>query len=71
MGTGQGEVDRRVIERGIRPQHGIMALLARRREPSVIHRRFGVVVIRLMARYARRDSDAEVPIRMATRTWRR
>ena len=44
----------RVIELTIRPQHGVMAVLAGGREAglNVIHRHFRVVVIRLVARHA-------------------
>jgi len=50
--AGQLETSGRVIESGVRPQHCVVAGLARGRERcgDVVHRRGGVVVIGLVAR---------------------
>ncbi len=45
----QREARRRVIERGIRPLHRVVTLLARRREARMWHRRCRVVEVRLVA----------------------
>ena len=59
-----------MIERAIRPFDGVMALLAIRREmrAHVVHRRFGLVVIILMATDARGIGDGVVVVDVAVRT---
>jgi len=66
----QREARRRVVKRRVGPQHGVMALLARQREARVIDRRLGVVVSRLVARYAGCGGDVVVVIDMARGTGR-
>jgi len=61
---------RRVIKLAIRPHHRVMALLAGGREARVIHRRFRVVVIRLVAGNARRHRDVVVVVGVAARARR-
>ncbi len=56
---------RRVIEFAIRPQNRVVALLARRRESRMRHRRGGVVVIRLVATEARRAGEGVVIVDVA------
>jgi len=65
--TGQWEAGLRVIEFGIRPLHGVMTLLASRRETRVRYRASRVVEILLMARNASRVRDVVVGGAMAVR----
>ena len=67
MRTSQWEAGLRVIELGIRPLHGVMTLLASRRETRVRHRASRVVEILLMARNAGRVRDVVVGGAMAVR----
>jgi len=55
----------RVIELAIRPQHGIVALFAGRREACVRYRRGRIIVIRLMAGNAGRHGDLVVVVDVA------
>ena len=48
-----------------------MALLAGRRETRMRHRRLGIVVVRLVARYARRNRDVVVVVHVAQGARRR
>ena len=54
-----------VIERRIRPQDGVVAEFAGRREARVRHRRGCVVVVRLVARNARRHRNAVIVVLVA------
>ena len=65
MGIGQRPARLRVIELAVRPNDGVMALLASRREPGVRHGTLGVVVIVLMARNAGSDGDVVVIVDVA------
>jgi len=58
--SGQREGRVVVIEGRIRPEYGVVAKLARRREPGVRHRTGRIVEIRLVARNAERTLQAVV-----------
>jgi len=65
MGTGQRKSSLRVIELGIRPLDGVVALLAGRREAGVRHRTGGATEILGMARDARSICDVVVVVDVA------
>jgi len=62
-----------VIKRTVRPEHGVMAVLTSGREAglNVIHRRLGIVVIRLVAGNAGRARQVVVVVDMTLDAWRR
>ena len=70
--TGQSKAGRGVVELGISPGHGIVALLARRGEPIVRHGCRRVVVIRLMTTNAGGIGDVVIVVDVAIRAsaWR-
>jgi len=67
MGARQWETGLRVIELSIRPLHGVMTLLAGRRETRVRHRAVRIVEIGLVARNARGICDVVVVVDVAVR----
>ena len=68
--SGQGESGAGVVEFAVRPKHGVMAALARRREvrSHVVHRGECRVVVSLMAAHAGGRGDVVVVIDVAIRT---
>ena len=67
MRSGQHKAGRGVVEFAIRPEHGVVAVFARRREPAMRNRRGRVVVVRLVARDAGRDRNVVVVVDVAIR----
>ncbi len=65
--AGQRKSGRGVVELAICPLHGIVAVLAGRREASVCHRSGRVVEIGLVARYAGSIGDVVVVVDVAIR----
>jgi len=72
MGARQWETRARMIELAIRPLHGVMTLLAGRRETRVRYRTVRIVEIGLVARDTRGIRDAVVVVDVAVRAlpWR-
>ena len=68
MRTGQNESGGGVIELAIGPGHGVVTLLAGRREPGMRDWRCSRVVVRLMATHARSSGDVVVVVDVAVRT---
>ena len=66
----QREACRRVVKLAICPHHRVMALLARGREARMRHRCRRVVVIRLVARNARRHRNVVIVVGVALRAGR-
>ena len=71
MEARQGPARRRVIKLAIRPQHCVVALLARGREARVRYRCGCVVKVLLVARDAGRDRDVVVVVDVARTAGRR
>ena len=65
MRTAQRESGGRVIELRVSPLHGVMALLARSREPGMRHRAYRVVEVVLVAADAGGAGDVEIVIHVA------
>ena len=65
VGASQRPSRLRVIELAIRPLNGVMALLAGGRESGVRHRGLRVLVVRLVARNARRIRNVVVVVDVA------
>ena len=66
--SGQREAGRRVIELGIRPEHRVVALFARRREARMRHRRRRAIEVGLVTRNTGRHRDVVVVIDVAVGT---
>ena len=60
-----------MVKLGIRPQHGVVALFARRGEARMRHGRRCVVEIRLVAGNARRHRNLIVVVDVTVRAWQR